>query len=71
MFNGIHGSYSSNVFMNNALMKYRFEAGWHVVRNQDLLNMGIVLFMNDSTHTYDIISLTAADPKNVAHLKRG
>ena len=58
-------------YINTLLFKYTYEKGWKVVMNDDLINMGVIMLVNDITKKVDFISLISTDPTATVHLDKG
>lgn len=47
-----------NIWMKKQLGKYQKDINWKIVENEDLLNLGVLMFKNDLTKEVDFISIT-------------
>ena len=46
-----------NNWLNLQFIKYKSEPGWEIVDNDDLYNLGVIMFKNDRTQEVDFVSI--------------
>lgn len=72
IFNSVYGSFAElNAWMNRELYKYRAVNGWKVIENTDLLQLGVIGFINSGTQEVDLVSITWDDAHAKIPLAKG
>lgn len=62
---------SLNRKLNTHLYKYKSQNGWKVIENDDLLQLGVIMFKNDITKEVDFVSVTYDDIESKIPLQFG
>jgi hypothetical protein len=58
-------------YINTLFSKYTYEKGWKVVDNDDLIDMGVIMLVNDRSKKVDFVSMTGLDPSMQVKLPKG
>lgn len=69
-FPNIKGS-EQQAYVNILFSKYTYEKGWSIVENDDLINMGTIMLINDINKKVDFITLTDMDLSMKVKLNKG